>query len=180
VRLFSGWRPERVEVASPLPAAEAVRCLALGVASWRDGVFGPGPGEPRLVVGRVTSHWLILSTRRPGVRNGWSPVLHGQVVPDGTGSRFVGTIGWHPLARAFTVVALVVSAAMVAVIETQVVWPHVGHRPSTGAAVGVLGLAAFSLALPAFASLLGVADGEYLCRWVATVLEEDASAGSAR
>lgn len=180
MRLFSGWRPERVEVVSPLPAPEAVRCLALAVTSWRDGLFGTRPGQPRLVLGRVTSHWLILSAPRPGVRNAWSPVLQGQVVPEGTGSRFVGRIGWHPLARAFTVAALVVSAAMVAVIETQVVWPDVGHHPSTAAAVGVLGLAAFWLALPAFASRIGVADGDYLRRWVATVLEEAAPAGSSR
>ncbi len=180
MRLFSGWRPERVEVVSPLPAAEAVRCLSLGVASWRDGVFGTGPGQPRLVVGQVTSHSLMLSAPRPGVRNAWSPVLRGQLVSDGTGSRFVGTIGWHPLVRALTAVALVVSVAMVAVIEVQVVRPDVGHHPSTGAAVGVLGLAAFWLALPALASRLGVADGEYLRRWVAAVLEEAAPASTAR
>lgn len=130
-----------------------------------------------MVLGRVAPDGVRLMAPRPGVRNSWSPVLRGRIVPDGTGSRLVATIGWHPFTRAVTFLGLLALPAVGVLIAAQALQPGgAGAREAlTYLAAGLAGTCGWGV-LPAVASWLGVADGVYLRSWVAAALHVPAVA----
>src|SRR4051794_19147241 len=105
---FGAWRDESVVVSSPLPESIARERLAAGTMSRTRAAFslsGLGAGGYR-VVGRVGERHISLTAERPGLRNSWRPNLRGRLEPSETGSRFAGTVGWHPAVKAFCFVWL--------------------------------------------------------------------------
>jgi hypothetical protein len=110
-RWFRLWRVEPVEIVSPL-CAEAVEArLAAGLTTRRQPLVGQcGDADARVVLGRVSRPRVRLTAQPQFVRNSWSPVFRGQLLPTGAGCRLVGTIGWHPFTRIFTAVWLTIAS----------------------------------------------------------------------
>lgn len=168
-----------MDLVSALPPDEALSCVRAGVSSRWEALVGTGFGGRRMVLGRAAPDGVRLIAPRPGVRNSWSPVLRGRIVTEGTGSRLVATIGWHPLTRAITFLGLLAVPSMSILTAVQALQPGgAGAREAlTDLAAGLAGVCGWA-ALPVFASRLGVGDGEYLRSWVAAALHASAAAVS--
>ena len=98
------WRNEPMVMVSPLSVDAVRERLAAASTSYLRAVFMFGGWGGYRVVGRVSARRVVLEAAKVGVRNSWRPVLRGHLEPAGTGSRLVGTLGWHPVVKAFTVV----------------------------------------------------------------------------
>jgi hypothetical protein len=105
------WRLEPVEVVSPLSADAVGARLVAGLTTRRHVLMGEvGDAGARLVVGRVSGGRVRLTARPRTVRNSWTPVFRGRLLPADAGCRLVGRIGWLPFVRIFTAFWLTVVA----------------------------------------------------------------------
>jgi len=82
VDLFAAWRGEAITVSSPMPL-EVTR-------QWLSG--------PSLRAGDVVRR----AAAQSNTRNSWRPVLRGRLLRTGSGSEFVGVLGWDPVLKALT------------------------------------------------------------------------------
>jgi hypothetical protein len=171
------WRDERIEMLSSLPVPTAVEQLA-DVTSWRGQLMRGmeiGWGS-RIVVGEVSQRRLRLTAMRLGVRNSFSPVLRGELIPTSDGCVLIGTIGWHPAVRVFTFLWVSMWAAFFLTgVVGSVGLAALGDEAN---ALGMLafagvdvGLGAFFVGLLAFGGWMGRKDEEFLREWLSVRLQ---------
>ena len=87
-----------MEISSPLSPEAVEARLAAGLTSRGQLLAGQwGDPDARAVLGRVSRQRVRLTARPRFVRNSWSPVFRGRLLPARAGCRLVGTIEWHPL-----------------------------------------------------------------------------------
>lgn len=147
--LRAAWQAERIVLASPMPIEVA--------RYWLFDGQGPAVGD------YFRRGGATLNTRTP-----WRPVLRGRLLPAGSGSTFVGVLGWDPLYRAFTCCLL---GAFAAVFVAGVAALASGGRGQSALLI-VLGL--FGI----FAGLLSIVAGyretreqtAYLRSWITGVM----------
>lgn len=77
--LFAAWGGESLVLSSPMPIEVLRRWLGVGSSD-----------EVRRAAAQLNT------------RAGWRPVLRGRLVPTGSGSQFVGVLGWDPVLKALT------------------------------------------------------------------------------
>jgi hypothetical protein len=80
--LLAAWRGESIALSSPMPIEVA--------RQWVSGDPSYGAGD---VIRRAAA--------RLNTRNLWRPVLRGRLLPTGSGSTFIGVLGWDPGLKAF-------------------------------------------------------------------------------
>jgi hypothetical protein len=112
-RWITAWRTERVTLPCPLPPGAALRHLAAGIDARRHRHLRPHlyAGVEFVILGRADDGGVRICAARPHVTNDFRTYLYARVVPDGSGSRIEGRLGWRPAVR-LTVVALVVSLVL--------------------------------------------------------------------
>jgi hypothetical protein len=169
------WRVERVEVVSPLSTDAVEARLAAGLTSRRQLLMGPlGNATGRVVSGRVSRQRIRLTARRWSMRNSWSPVFRGQLVPAGAGCRLVGTLGWHRFTRVFTALWLgLVGLFLVGGGLGFVVLVAAGHFVGSDVLLVLVpaGMFCFGAALVAAGGSAGWRDGAFLRGWLAEQLQ---------
>jgi hypothetical protein len=131
--LIAAWRGERIVLSSPMPLEVARRRLS-----------GDPSGGATDVVRRPAA---TLNTR-----SAWRPVLRGRLRPAGSGSEFVGVLGWDPALRALTCCQLGASAAVL--VAGAVVAASHGWRPA-GPAPGLTALGLFGVLVSLASIVLG-------------------------
>ena len=112
VHLFRGWWPEQIDLTFPTSVDATVAILAAGVVPRRE-LRGLRTTQDRVLTGAVQNGRLAVTCTRPRVHYSWEFILRGRLVPNGTGCRLEGSLGWHPLARLVTVLLLFVVVATV-------------------------------------------------------------------
>jgi len=176
-------RPRPVRIVSPLTVEEASRRLRDGLArrrwvapapwvTWRWALRGfTGDKEPeRIVTGSVSSR-IRLTAFVPGVRNSWRPTFRGRLQARDGAAELVGSFGFFPGVRAFSLfwaggvavfglVALIVTVVMLA----QGKWDDA--RTAGFLLVVGVGMLLFGLVLNSGASRLGDRDEQWLSRWL--------------
>ena len=169
------WRVEHVEIVSPLSVEAAESRLTAGVTTRRQLLAGQmGDGDARVVFGRVSPRGVRLNARPRTMRNSWSPVFRGRLVPDGAGCRLLGRIGWLPFVRVFTAVWLTLVALFgIAATIGSAVLVATGHA-AAGAVPMVLVPAAMLVlggGLITGAGRAGWRDADFLRNWLAERLQ---------
>lgn len=77
--LLAAWSGESLVLSSPMPVEDLRRWLGAG-----------------------SSDELRRTAAQLNTRAGWRPVLRGRLRPTGSGSQFVGVLGWDPVLKTLT------------------------------------------------------------------------------
>jgi hypothetical protein len=101
------WSDRRVDLASPLPVADAESRLAASLTTGLRRLRWTANVDVRVVSGTVASRRVRLVGREIGRDRGATrSMLRAELVSDGRGSRLVGRFGVPPQLRAFAAVFL--------------------------------------------------------------------------
>jgi hypothetical protein len=124
------WRREPIDIRSALPPWDVEQRAA--ERATRHGlrlVYSLSSGSDPRVAGELSQARVRLSVVHPGSRqNGLAPAVRGRLVPDGSGSRLIATIGPRTGARVFSHVWLGgVCLAFVGGLVATVVSAASGH-----------------------------------------------------
>jgi hypothetical protein len=104
LRWITAWRTERVSLSCPLPPGAALRHIHDGIdARRRHLVSRELLAEADFVIlGRADDRGIRICAARPHISNDFRTHLYARFVPDGSGSRLVGRLGWRPPVRLLT------------------------------------------------------------------------------
>jgi hypothetical protein len=127
---------------------------AVGVYAWVKDLLAAWGGEslvlPSPMPIEVLRRWLGVGSsdkvRRAAAqlntRAGWRPVLRGRLLPAGSGSQFVGVLGWDPMLKALT---CCVFTSFAAAFLTGVTFLIVSAAKQASLLMPALGVTAFGL-----------------------------------
>jgi len=159
----------RVDLSSPLPVDVAEERLRSGLTErleW-ERILGAHP-DTRVVVGTVRDRKVRLMTPY-GLRSAGRPQLRGRLIPTAGGCHLSGTLGLIRLARLLVPVVLT-GSVVAALVGAGLLLASViqgdglgGHLP--GFAIPAFVATGFVLGIVGDAPE-GLADGEYLQKWV--------------
>jgi len=161
-------------ILSPLAVQVARQRLAAGRISYFRAAFTFGGVGGYRVVGRVGARRIVLEAAKAGVRNSWRPVFRGRLEPARTGSRLVGTLGWHPVVKAITALWLgAVSCLFLGLVVRLVALAWNGNATGDDVLFCLVPLAfvVFFAGLSAWAILAGRGEVRYLRSWLADRLQ---------
>jgi hypothetical protein len=168
------WRSERVVLVSPLPVETVRTRLIEGTTSYVRSAFAYGGWGDFRVVGRVGTQTISLQAVAGGLRNSWRPVARGRLEPVGTGSRFVGTLGWSPFVRTFSAVWLGGVGLIFVVLVGHAITLTWAGDASAGVflvCLAPVGFVLFFIGLTSFGIWAGRREEKYLRSWMADRLQ---------
>lgn len=145
--LLAAWRGESLVLSSPMPIDDLRSWLAVG-----------------------SSDEIRRTAAQLNTRAGWRPVLRGRLRPVGSGSQFVGVLGWDPALKALSCCMLSGFAAAFGTGATLLVLSALGQVSlfMSGLELVVFGL--FGLVTVVVSTLVGYRESlgqtSYLRSWI--------------
>ncbi|WP_170153926.1 hypothetical protein [Actinoplanes italicus] len=104
LRWITAWRTERVSQPCPLPPGAALRHIHDGIDARRRHLVSREllADADFVILGRADDRGIRICAARPHMSNDFRTHLYARFVPDGSGSRLEGRLGWRPSVRLLT------------------------------------------------------------------------------
>ncbi|MDI6100049.1 hypothetical protein QLQ12_15715 [Actinoplanes sp. NEAU-A12] len=162
------WRAEEIAAASPHPPEIALRLIRDGIDARYRRHVSRSPAD-FVILGAADERGIRICAARPFIENSWRTLLRARLVPDGSGSRLEGRLGWRPAVAVLTVATTLILIALWAFLTGAAVRAVLLGVPAGEPLASILLITAFGAAwavLVAFGERMSRAETAHLRAWL--------------